>query len=56
MYEAASEKLENELDMTKIVKSLRVIEFISRVFLKKHHRALISHFKKHQIAAVSDVV
>lgn len=34
------------------MQALRFIDFISRVVLKKHHRALIPHFKKYQVVAI----
>ena len=55
-YEDASERLENELDIVKLVKSMRILDFIARVVLKKHHRALVPHFKKHLIANLDESV
>ena len=39
----------DEIDIVKLVYIQRVGEFIAKLILKKHQRALITSFKKYQI-------
>jgi len=46
-HKEASDRLSGEMDIARVVKSLRVVEFLARVVLNKHQRALIPKLKKH---------
>ena len=48
-HEAASEKLADEIDIVKLLHTLRVGQFTAKLNLKKHQRALVTSFKKYQI-------
>ena len=41
--------LKNEIDIVKIVYIQRLGEFLAKILLKKHQRALITSFKKYQL-------
>ena len=51
-HEKAKEKLADEIDITKLLYVQRIGQFISKLLLKKHERALITTFKKYQIEAL----
>ena len=48
-HEAASEKLANEIDIVNFLHAQRIGQFIAKLNLKKHQRALVTSFKKYQI-------
>ena len=48
-HEDASEALKKELDITRLVKVLRIGEFLAKLILRKHQRALVSNFKKYKM-------
>ena len=48
-HEAASEKLADEIDIVKLLHTLRVGQFTAKLNLNKHQRALVTSFKKYQI-------
>lgn len=41
--------LADEIDIVKFIYVLRVGQFISKMILKKHQRALVTSFKKYQL-------
>ena len=41
--------LEDEVDICKFIYILRIGQFLSKLHLKKHQRALITNFKKYQL-------
>ena len=45
-HEAASEKLANEIDIVKLLYVQRVGQFIAKLILNKHQRALVTSFSK----------
>ena len=48
-HEEASEKLAEELDIVKLIYVQRIGQFVAKLILKKHQRALVTSFKKYQI-------
>ena len=48
-HEEASEKLIDELDVVKYVYVNRIGQFLAKMILKKHQRALVTSFKKYQV-------
>lgn len=46
-HEEASEKLIEELDVVKYVYVNRIGQFLAKMILKKHQRALVTSFKKY---------
>ena len=48
-HEEASEKLAEELDIVKLIYVQRIGQFLAKLILKKHQRALVTSFKKYQI-------
>ena len=48
-HEEASEKLNDEIDIVKLVYVQRIGQFLAKLILKKHQRALVTSFKKYQI-------
>ena len=46
-HEAASERLANEIDIVKLLYVQRIGQFIAKLILKKHQRALVTNFKKY---------
>ena len=46
-HEKASAMLADELDIVKLINVLRIGQFLSKVMLKKHQRALVTNFKKY---------
>ena len=48
-HEEAVDKLANEIDIVKLLYVQRVGQFIAKLILKKHQRALVTSFKKYQI-------
>ena len=48
-HEEASEKLMDELDVVKLVYVNRIGQFLAKLILKKHQRALVTSFKKYQV-------
>ena len=51
-YQEASDKLNNEMDIAELIRSIRASDFVSQVYLKKHQLGLIPNFKEYQIVAV----
>ena len=49
----ASDKLKNEIDIVKLLYVQRVGQFIAKLILKKHQRALVTSFKKYQVDDLS---
>ena len=43
-HEDAQDRLISEIDIVKIVHALRVAQFISKMILKRHQRALVASF------------
>ena len=48
-HKAASERLAKEIDICKLLYVQRVAQFIAKLILKKHQRALVSNFKSYQL-------
>ena len=48
-HEEASQKLADEIDIVKLLYVQRVGQFIAKLILKKHQRALVTSFRKYQI-------
>ena len=48
-YEAAVEKLNEEIDILKHIQNQRVSEFMAKLILRKHQRALVQSFKRFQL-------
>ena len=48
-HKYAYEKLANEIDIVKLLYVQRVGQFIAKLFLRKHQRALVTNFKKFQL-------
>ena len=48
-HKAATEKLSEEIDIIKFIYVLRTGQFISKLFLNKSQRALVTSFKQYQI-------
>ena len=48
-YEKAVERLNEEIDVLKHVSTQRTSEFISKLILRKHQRALVQSFQKYQL-------
>ena len=48
-HEEASEQLNNEIDIVKLLYVQRIGQFIAKLILKKHQRALVTSFKKYQV-------
>ena len=44
--------LADEVDIVKLINVLRTGQFLSKVMLKKHQRALITNSKKYQLSKV----
>ena len=53
-HEQASEKLAEELDVVKFLYVHRIGQFIAKLMLNKHQRALVTSFKKYQIDDLGD--
>ena len=47
-HEKAQNRLVQELDLVQVLKIKRISEFISKLFLKRHQRALVSSFRQYQ--------
>ena len=52
-HQRASEKLQDEVDIVKLIYVQRIGQFIAKLILKKHQRALVTSFKKYQIGDLS---
>ena len=48
-HEDASQKLADEIDIVKLLYVQRVGQFIAKLILKKHQRALVTSFRKYQL-------
>ena len=48
-YEKAVENLKKEIDILKHIGNQRSSEFISKLILRKHQRALVQSFQKYQL-------
>ena len=48
-HEEASQKLADEIDIVKLLYVQRVGQFIAKLILKKHQRALVTSFRKYQL-------
>ena len=48
-FEKAVEGLNREIDIVKHVSTQRLSEFMAKLTLRRHHRALVSSFMKYQI-------
>ena len=48
-YEDALKRLNKEVDILKHVSNQRVSEFVAKLYLQKHQRALVQSFKKYQL-------
>lgn len=48
-YETAVERLNEEIDILKHVQTQRTSEFIAKLILRKHQRALVQSFAKYQL-------
>ena len=48
-YEKAVEKMNAEIDILKHIQNQRVSEFIAKLVLRKHQRALVQSFQKYQL-------
>ena len=48
-YETAVEKLNEEIDILKHIQNQRVSEFMAKLILRKHQRALVQSFKRFQL-------
>lgn len=48
-----TDRLEQELDFVRLIRNLRVFEFISRLLLKKYQRVLVQSFRKYQTKPTS---
>ena len=48
-HERAYEKLADEIDIVKLLYVQRVGQFIAKLVLRKHQRALVTSFKKFQL-------
>ena len=46
-HKKASEMLADEIDIVKFIYVLRIGQFLSKLILKKHQRALVTSFKKY---------
>ena len=53
-HEEACEKLDSEVDIVKLLYVQRVGSFIAKLILKKHQRALVTTFKKYQLADLAE--
>ena len=53
-HEKASEMLADELDIVKLVNVLRIGQFLSKVLMNKHQRALVTNFKKYQFSNLDE--
>ena len=53
-HEEACEKLDGEIDIVKLLYVQRVGSFIAKLILKKHQRALVTTFKKYQLANLAE--
>ena len=49
-HEEASKKLVDEFDIVKLIGVLRIVQFMSKVKMYKHQRALIPNFKEYQLS------
>ena len=45
--------LEKEFDIVKFIYVVRISQFLSKLVLRKHQRALVTSFKKYQIDDLS---
>ena len=45
--------LANEFDIVKFIYVVRISQFLSKLVLRKHQRALVTSFKKYQIDDLS---
>ena len=48
-HEEASKKLNAEIDVVTLLQGLRTGSFVAKMVLKKHQRALVTNFKRHQL-------
>ena len=48
-YEKAVERLNEEIDILKHVQTQRTSEFMAKLILRKHQRALVQSFEKYQL-------
>ena len=46
-HEAASQRLADEIDIVKLLSTQRISNFISKLVLKKHQRALVTNFSSY---------
>ena len=53
-HEAAQEKLSEEVDIINFIYVLRIGQFISKLILRKHQRALVTSFQKYQLNDLRD--
>jgi len=49
LFEQASKKLTNEIDLLKIIKKLRDSTFMAQIYLKPHQQMLIKFFDEYKI-------
>ncbi len=54
LYNKAIRKLQNEVDITSILKTLRNTNLITHIFLSKYQRKMIPYFKENIIQEGSD--
>ena len=53
-HEEASRKLNSEIDIVKLLYVQRVGQFIAKLILRKHQRALVTSFKQYQVDDLAD--
>ncbi|CDW85465.1 UNKNOWN [Stylonychia lemnae] len=50
MYMIGKQKIEKQLDISNLIKELRVLKLVSNVYLNKHQRKLVPFFKKNMLS------
>ena len=53
-HEEASRQLNSEIDIVKLLYVQRVGQFIAKLILRKHQRALVTSFKQYQVDDLAD--
>eukprot|EP00347_Sterkiella_histriomuscorum_P017583 403348782 len=51
MYEIGKEKVEKELDISSIIKQMRVLKLVSKIYLNKYQRKLVPFFKSNMLSS-----
>ena len=53
-HQKATDRLSDELNFVKLIRNLRVSEFISRLLLKRSQRVLVQNFRKYSVDGIAE--